>query len=114
MERGIVPVQSQPQEETYYEEVKPDEMILRDHLALDRTELANERTFLAYIRTAMALFLTGFSAMHLPSFNPNLTFEDLVYETFGWVMVGLAIFVIVVGWVRYRRVKARVALTVKE
>ena len=31
------------------------ELILRDHLALERTKLANERTLFAYIR--MALYL---------------------------------------------------------
>ena len=109
-----MPVQSHQDEETYYEDVKPEQMILRDHLALDRTELANERTLLAYIRTAMALFLTGFSAMHLPSFNPNLTFEDLVYETLGWALVAAATFVLVIGWVRYRSVKARIASADKD
>ena len=34
-------------------------MILRDHLARDRTVLANERTLLAYIRTAIALLASG-------------------------------------------------------
>ncbi len=103
-----MPLQTHHEEEAYYEAVEPEKLILRDHLALDRTELANERTLLAYIRTAMALFLTGFSAMHLPSFNPNLALEDLVYQIFGWVLVAAALFILVVGWVRYRRVKARI------
>jgi putative membrane protein len=34
-------------------------MILRDHLARDRTVLANERTLLSYIRTAIALLASG-------------------------------------------------------
>ena len=42
-----------------------DQLILRDHLAADRTILANERTFLAYIRTALTLFVAGLSFMHL-------------------------------------------------
>lgn len=111
---GIVPFPTQTEEETFYEEVKPEQMILRDHLALDRTELANERTLLAYVRTAMALFLTGFSAMHLPSFSPNLTFEDLVYQTLGWALVAAALFVMGAGWVRYRRVKARITPAEKD
>jgi len=56
-------------EEAYYEGVKPDQLILRDHLALDRTELANERTLLAYIRTSLALFLTIFVMQ--PSFEAS-------------------------------------------
>jgi putative membrane protein len=42
-----------------YREIDPDRMILRDHLARDRTALANERTLLAYIRTAIALLAAG-------------------------------------------------------
>ena len=95
-------------EETYYDDVKPDQLILRDHLALDRTELANERTLLAYIRTALALFLTGFSAMHLPAFNGELAFEDLAYELFGWVLVIAAVLTLVIGYIRYRRVMRRI------
>ena len=97
------------EEQTYYDDVKPDQMILRDHLALDRTELANERTLLAYIRTALALFLTGFSAMHLPAFNDELALEDLVYQLFGWALVAAAVAALVIGWVRYRRVMIRIA-----
>lgn len=97
------------EEESYYEGVKPEQLILRDHLALDRTELANERTLLAYIRTALALFLTGFSAMHLPAFNPNLALEDLVYELFGWILVAAAVASLGIGWFRYKKVQHRIA-----
>ena len=34
-------------------------LILRDHLALDRTRLANRRTMLAYLRTALMLLVSG-------------------------------------------------------
>jgi putative membrane protein len=42
-----------------YRGIDPDRMILRDHLARDRTALANERTLLAYVRTAIALLAAG-------------------------------------------------------
>ncbi len=42
-----------------YAETVASELILRDHLAAERTVLANERTLLAYIRTALSLILTG-------------------------------------------------------
>lgn len=42
-----------------YANVDPEQMILRDHLAHDRTVLANERTFLAYVRTAIAILAGG-------------------------------------------------------
>src|SRR6185295_16463822 len=39
-----------------------EELILRDHLAIDRTKLANERTLLAYLRTALMLMVAGATA----------------------------------------------------
>lgn len=42
-----------------YSKINPDDMILRDHLAYDRTVLANERTLLAYLRTSIALLAAG-------------------------------------------------------
>jgi putative membrane protein len=47
-----------------YEAFVVEEMILRDHLAVDRTALANERTFLSYIRTALAFGIGGASVLH--------------------------------------------------
>ena len=43
-------------EEEFYSR---EELILRDHLALDRTRLANERTLLSYLRTALMLMVAG-------------------------------------------------------
>ncbi len=46
-----------------YEQFSNDRLIMRDHLAIDRTVLANERTLLAYGRTSLALILTGAAYM---------------------------------------------------
>jgi inner membrane protein YidH len=43
---------------------EPDDLILRDVLAIDRTVLANERTLLAYVRTVLALLAAGGSVIH--------------------------------------------------
>ena len=42
-----------------YTKFDPNEMIMRDHLAYDRTILANERTLLAYVRTTIAFLAAG-------------------------------------------------------
>ncbi|MDX1650394.1 MAG: DUF202 domain-containing protein [Myxococcota bacterium] len=47
-----------------YRDVRPASLILRDHLAADRTVLANERTFLAYLRTAFAFAVGGATLVH--------------------------------------------------
>ncbi|MBL8031437.1 MAG: DUF202 domain-containing protein, partial [Candidatus Doudnabacteria bacterium] len=40
-------------------------LILRDHLAVDRTRLAVERAFLAYIRTGLTFLVAGVSGYNL-------------------------------------------------
>ena len=47
-----------------YAQFNTSELILRDHLAVDRTLLANERTLLSYLRSGVALFIAGISIVH--------------------------------------------------
>ena len=47
-----------------YSQFNASELILRDHLAVDRTLLANERTLLSYLRSGVALFIDGISIIH--------------------------------------------------
>ena len=42
-----------------YSKINSRDLILRDHLATDRTKLANERTLLAYVRTSLTLLAAG-------------------------------------------------------
>lgn len=42
-----------------------DSMILRDHLAVDRTVLANERTYLSYMRTVVSLIVAAITLFKL-------------------------------------------------
>jgi len=69
-----------------YQSHDADELILRDHLALDRTRLANERTFLAYVRTAMMLLLAG--ATVIKFFGDS----DLAVVS-GWGLLALGVVV---------------------
>ncbi|MGL5084788.1 MAG: DUF202 domain-containing protein [Clostridium sp.] len=41
-----------------YEKFEKD-MVLNDHLAVDRTKLANERTLLAFLRTVITFVVAG-------------------------------------------------------
>jgi putative membrane protein len=84
-----------------YETVKPEELILRDRLALDRTHLANERTLLAYIRTAFMLIVAGGTAIKaLP--------DDRLVVMTGWMLLALGLFVAVLGAWRFRTIRRRV------
>lgn len=51
-------------DETPYSRFWKTDLILRDELAIDRTNLANERTLLSYLRSAVALLIAGVSIIH--------------------------------------------------
>ncbi len=63
------------------EQLTAEELILRDHLALDRTRLANERTLLAYMRTALMLVVAGATAEKFMGDSPTVVVT-------GWLFIG--------------------------
>lgn len=77
--------------------MKENDLILRDHLAIDRTRLANERTFLAYFRTSIFFLATGISVIHIHFFK-EVTF-------LGWGLVVLSPIILGVGITRLIRVR---------
>ena len=81
-----------------------DQLILRDHLAADRTILANERTFLAYIRTALTLFVVGLSFVHLDVFKSHR-----LVVVVGSIFIFLGIATFFVGLFRYKRMQALIS-----
>ncbi|NHJ85970.1 MAG: DUF202 domain-containing protein [Asgard group archaeon] len=81
------------QERKQVYKVSRDQLIIRDHLAADRTALANERTFLAYIRTALAFIAGGFG---LIKFVPTLG-----YVIFGWILVVIGVIILIIGIIRF-------------
>jgi putative membrane protein len=85
-----------------YEGCKPDELILRDRLALDRTHLANERTLLAYVRTAFMLIAAGATAIKaLP--------DDRLIVATGWALLASGLAVVFFGAWRFRTIRRRAA-----
>ncbi len=85
-----------------YSRFTPEELVLRDELAIDRTLLANERTLLAYLRSAVALVLAGVSMMH---FSP----AEGWFWLLGLACVPTGAVAGVVGVVRYWRTHRRIA-----
>lgn len=81
-----------------YSRFSKEEMILRDHLAYERTAMANERTWLAYLRTAIGFMAAGGSVI---KFFP----ESLPLQISGWILMSSAAFCAAWGWRRYRSVK---------
>lgn len=80
---------------------------IRDKLALERTRLANERTFLAYIRTALSLMAAA--AVLFQFFS-----TDSSYATLAWVLAGCGFAMLVVGVVRFFRVRSHLNAGVKQ
>lgn len=78
-----------------------DKLILRDHLALERTRLANERTFMAYIRSALYLVIGGLALTQLQG-HGNLAWV-------GLMALGMATVFVVVGLVRFYSLKKQLS-----
>lgn len=74
-----------------------EEIILRDHLAMERTKLANERTLLSYIRTTLYLILGGIAFLGM---------EDLAeLKGLGYFSLTISAIVFIVGISRYLQLK---------
>jgi len=95
-------------------ESSDNDLILRDHLAIDRTTMANERTFLAYVRTCVALLLTGLTALHFPYVGLETGAPVGLYKTAGWAFSAGSLIVLGVGWRRYRLFAERIRKSEKE
>jgi putative membrane protein len=81
-----------------YAGLPPEQLILRDRLAADRTILANERTFLAYVRTALTLFVAGVTFIHF--------FDRPLLGIVGVLFIPAGIAMLIIGIHRYRKMKA--------
>ncbi|MBI3041072.1 MAG: DUF202 domain-containing protein [Chloroflexi bacterium] len=76
-----------------YTQFKKEELILRDHLAIDRTILANERNLLSYIRTTVALAAAGGALIHF--------LDSLVTYIGGGLLLALAAAILGIGLQRF-------------
>ena len=84
-----------------YSQFEPDELILRDHLAIERTRLANERTLLAYLRSGVAMVIAGFTIIHF--------LQEGWFWAVGIACLPIGIITGVVGIVRYLRMEYKIA-----
>jgi putative membrane protein len=86
-----------------YSQYERGQLILRDHLAVERTALANERTLLAYLRTAVSVFALGIAFLKIP------LFESLLFLVMGWILVPASVVVLLIGVWRYKATNGRIA-----
>lgn len=85
---------------TSYERFRKEELILRDHLAVDRTILASERTFLAYSRTALTMCITGLSLIKF--------FNSIYAQLFGWVFIIFSSLIFIWGGIRFGKFRKNI------
>ncbi len=81
----------------FYENFTKQELILRDHLAIDRTILANESTFLAYIRTSLAVTAAGATLIHF--------FTEFYIQVIGFSLIVLGILIFLWGYRRFKNME---------
>ena len=82
-----------------YENFRYEEMGLRDYLAYDRTRLALLRTVLSIGRTALGLLASGAGLVILQ--------EDRTLITLGYVLIGTAAVVLLLGILYYLKFRKR-------
>ena len=83
--------------EEVYSRIDTSKIELRDFLATDRTRLANQNTLLSYIRTSLTMLVAGLSMIRF--------FESRVIAVIGAALLPIAMATIIVGYVRYRRMR---------
>lgn len=84
-----------------YDIKKPEDIILRDYLARDRTELAVERTFLSYIRTAIGVFSAGAGCVKLIN-------DSHILYYIGYLLLVASPVIALLGFIRYYQLKKKV------
>lgn len=77
-------------------------LILRDHLALERTRLSNERTLLSYIRSSLYLLIGGIALVQVEGYG------DLRYV--GYLSLLFCVLSLVVGFYRFHRLRRQLDL----
>ena len=80
-----------------YLKFKNEDLILRDHLALERTAMANERTLLAYGRTMIGTIAVGVTFIKL--------FSGILLTISGWLLISMGSGLMILGFIRYAKIE---------
>ncbi|MCD7936003.1 MAG: DUF202 domain-containing protein [Tannerellaceae bacterium] len=70
-----------------------EQLILRDHLALERTKLANERTLFSYIRISLYLLTVGIGILQIKDISHLVIL--------AWISIAVGVGLFIIGVVRY-------------
>lgn len=86
----------------FYSKFEKEEIIFRDHLAIDRTHLANERTLLAYVRTSLAVVVSGITGLNL--------LKETYMTIICWIGIFAGLMILVAGIIRFFRIRKKLKL----
>lgn len=84
---------------------KNKDLILRENLALQRTDLANQRTFLSFLRTALYFAIAGLSLENVLQIKQ--------YEIIEIVSFSIACLILIFGIINYFLNKKRINRSIK-
>lgn len=75
------------------------ELIVRDYLARQRTQLANDRTLLSYIRTSLYFLVSGTALVKV---------EDLGnVKEFGYLFFAICVILLILGFYNFFKIRKR-------
>ncbi len=83
-----------------YSQYPPEALVLRDHLAIDRTFPANERTLLAYVRTALSFLIAGSALLKF--------FDGPIARNMGFAFLLPGVITGTVGSARFWKMRRRI------
>lgn len=83
-----------------------NDLVLREHLAIERTKLANERTLLTYIRTGLYFLVAGSTLGHLV--------ESAFWNLMGTPLMAVSVVIIVFGFIRFYQIRKKIEATKKQ
>ena len=95
-----IPIKKKNDKQVY--NVNNDELIIRDHLAADRTSLANERTLLSYARTAFAFAAGGLGLIKLWPNSVGIT-------VIASILISIGIVALLIGFIRFIQVRNKIS-----
>ncbi len=75
------------------------DLILRERLAIERTQMANDTTLLAFMRTALYFSIAGMSVNRLLNVSYGTVIEIVFWS--------IAFLILVIGIYKYRKQKLR-------
>jgi putative membrane protein len=82
------------------------DLILRERLAIDRTDMANDRTLLSFIRTALYFSIAGMTVNSLLQVNYG-KWVEIVF----WI---LSVLILVTGLIKFRQQKKKIVASKKQ